>query len=148
MTLFISYTEIGGIQIKEYHYGGVGGDIRDFALAVAEKKDAYCKLDGAKDALEDGSIWVDDYASINQETLEMLHDAITSYRKSITFRKTVRDFSDCAIDEALINSNIDSYELEKYLRNQDKETLQSAVYDESGNIKFDTQAAKNILKNI
>jgi transcriptional regulator with XRE-family HTH domain len=78
-TMFINYDKNTGLSIDSFRNpSATVGDITDLVAAVkTEDESITCQLEGAKDALEDGSIWQDD----DQEALEEVHDFIARFEK-------------------------------------------------------------------
>jgi hypothetical protein len=78
--MFINYDVNEGLSIDSFRNANASiGDIADLAMAYQNAdENVYCDLEGAKDALEDGSFW--DGLSITQETLEILHSFITDHK--------------------------------------------------------------------
>lgn len=74
MSKFINFTPMAGVSIDTYRKpeGSVNDDVRGLVEDIRANRAGTCDLDGAKAALEDGSLWSDD----DQETLELVHNAI------------------------------------------------------------------------
>ena len=74
MNEFINYDKHTGLSINTYRNPDATlGDITDVVAAVKNGDESVCcDLDGALDALEDGTLWTDD----DQETIEYIHDEI------------------------------------------------------------------------
>ena len=77
---FINYDQHTGLSIDTFRDpSATVGDITDLVAAVkSEDESITCQLEGAKDALEDGSIWGDG----DQDALEEVHDLIIRFSKS------------------------------------------------------------------
>jgi hypothetical protein len=77
MKMFLNYDVNAGLSINSGRTSNASvGDIAELALAYqGGTENVCCQLDGAKDALEDGSFWQG--TSVTQETLEMIHTFIT-----------------------------------------------------------------------
>lgn len=76
---FINYDQHTGLSIETFRNPSASiGDITDLVEAVKNGDESVvCQLEGAKDALEDGSIWQDD----DQSALEEVHDFISRFEK-------------------------------------------------------------------
>jgi hypothetical protein len=73
--MFLNYNINTGLSITSEPASTVG-DIGDLALTYQNHDgNISCKLDGAKDALEDGSFWQG--YNVTAETLEVIHAFIT-----------------------------------------------------------------------
>lgn len=75
---FINYDQHTGLSIDSYRNpSATVGDITDLIAAVkSEDESITCQLEGAKAALEDGSIWQDD----DQDALEEVHDLVIRFQ--------------------------------------------------------------------
>lgn len=73
-TYFINYdATVDHISINTFRKPAASaGDICDVVAGIRAGESVCCDLDGAKDALEDGSLWTDE----DQPALEALHWAI------------------------------------------------------------------------
>ena len=78
--MFINYCPTYGVSINTYRSprGYANSDVIGLADDILGYQPGSCPLEGAKDALEDGSLWQD----FDAQLLELLHDAITTYEKS------------------------------------------------------------------
>lgn len=74
MTYFINFDPMTGVSINTFRKpeGSMNDDVRGLVEDIRANCAGTCDLDGAKAALEDGSLWSDD----DQETLELVHAAI------------------------------------------------------------------------
>ena len=73
MTHFINYSPVTGLSIKTFrNTGAFNGDVVGLVDDIMDGREGCCELDGALDALEDGSLWSDE----QQEVLEDLHALI------------------------------------------------------------------------
>ena len=74
MAYIINFSPVSGISIDRHRAPGasVDDDVRGLVADIRANRAGRCLLDGARDALEDGSLWEDD----DQETLELLHATI------------------------------------------------------------------------
>ena len=77
MTYFINFGPVSGVSINTYRKpeGSANDDVRGLVEDIRANRAGCCDLEGAKAALEDGSLWSDD----DQETLELLHDVIRNF---------------------------------------------------------------------
>lgn len=80
MSFFINYNTNTGFTIDTYRNPNCAfGEITDVVKAINnEDENVCCSLDGAKDALEDGSIWEDS----DQTAIEALHTYITDFERT------------------------------------------------------------------
>lgn len=77
MTHFINFDPMSGVSIDTFRKpeGSANDDVRGLVEDIHADRPGCCDLDGAKAALEDGSLWSDD----DQKTLELLHSAIRDF---------------------------------------------------------------------
>lgn len=77
MTYFINFAPMTGVSINTFRKpeGYANDDVRGLVEDIRANRAGTCDLDGAKAALEDGSLWNDD----GQEALELLHSAISDF---------------------------------------------------------------------
>jgi hypothetical protein len=82
MIKFTWYSISLGADINTYRSprGYANSDVIGLADDILGYQPGSCPLKGAKDALEDGSLW----QHFDAQLLELLHDAITTYEKSTT----------------------------------------------------------------
>lgn len=75
---FINYDQHTGLSIDTFRNpSATVGDITDLVEAVKNGNESIvCQLEGAKGALEDGSIWQDD----DQDALEEVHDLVIRFQ--------------------------------------------------------------------
>lgn len=81
MTCFINFDPARGLSIATYRQpqGACNGDVLGLVEDIRAGRPGCCDLEGAKAALEDGSLWTDD----DQETLELLHAAVSERAREI-----------------------------------------------------------------
>lgn len=80
--MFINYNVNSGISINTFRNpnGYANSDVTGLVDDIAAERDGCCPLEGAKEALEDGTLWQGSNAT--PEILEALHTAITEYENS------------------------------------------------------------------
>lgn len=80
--MFINYSANSGISINSFRNpnGYANSDVTGLVDDIAGGRDGCCPLEGAKAALEDGSLWQGSNAT--QEILEEIHAAITEWQDS------------------------------------------------------------------
>ena len=77
MNYFINFDPLTGFSVTTYRNQVTWcGDVTDLVSDARSNNAACCPIDGAKDALEDGSLWEDD----DQETIEDLHNVICRWQ--------------------------------------------------------------------
>lgn len=76
--MFINYSVNKGITINAYRNNGVmNDDVTYLAYDILAGRDGSCSLEGAKDALEDGTMWQG--SAVTTEILEDIHSAICEW---------------------------------------------------------------------
>lgn len=83
MTDFINYNPLTGFSINSFRETGgwCNADVLGLVEDVQNGASGFCMLEGAKDALEDGSLWTDE----QQEIVESIHNVITENEKLRSF---------------------------------------------------------------
>ena len=83
MTYFINYNPMTGFSINTFREpnGYCNEDVLGLVEDVQNGASSCCMLDGAKDALEDGSLWTDE----QQEIVESIHSVITEDENLVSF---------------------------------------------------------------
>jgi hypothetical protein len=83
MTDFINYNPMTGFSINTFRDsdGYYNDDVLGLVEDVQNGASSCCMVEGAKDALEDGSLWTD----AQQEIVESIHNAIVD-------NENLRDF--------------------------------------------------------
>jgi len=77
MSYFINFHRITGLslsQTRDAEY--LQADVTGLVDNMMDGHDGCCPLEGAKDALEDGSLWKDEH----QESLEAIHALLSTSR--------------------------------------------------------------------
>lgn len=76
---YINFAPALGVSIDTFRKpeGYANDDVRGLVEGIRAGRPGCCDLDGAKAALEDGSLWSDG----DQEALELLHSAIRDFEK-------------------------------------------------------------------
>lgn len=79
--MFINYSPLTGVSINSFRQpsGYANWDVDGLVVDIIAGRDSSCRLEGAKDALEDGSLWPDN--DVVQEVLEEVHAAICDWEK-------------------------------------------------------------------
>jgi len=74
MNLFINFSPLAGYSVNTYRNpnGYANNDVLGFVDDVFNGVDSSCPLEGAREALEDGSLWAGQ--GHMQETIEGVHD--------------------------------------------------------------------------
>jgi hypothetical protein len=77
LKFFINYRPLTGLFITTYRqpYGYMNEDVIGLAEDIASRRTGCCPLEGAKGALEDGSL----LANIDQEIVEELYNHICEF---------------------------------------------------------------------
>lgn len=77
MNYFINYDPNTGISINTYRQtnGYANDDVVELVADIVAGRPGCCPLEGAKDALEDGSLWNDK----DQEAIEAIHNLIQEH---------------------------------------------------------------------
>jgi len=80
--MFINYDVNRGLSINSYRHPSatMSKDVAELVDDIIADQNGCCPLEGAKDALEDGSVWQGSDAT--HELLEELHALIRNYEKN------------------------------------------------------------------